>query len=136
MDTAVNIAYWNLHGRQLSLKGDQVLVNGKPAILFHFSGFGVPSEGKLSKHSRRQFDPQTNQIVARLVSQYEALLLAEKQKNAEHGWSGDFKFVTAPLGQRMKQASEKSGFKYTFIDDTQGFFARVGRFFDRTLQGI
>ena len=53
-DPTYNVAYWNLHERQLSRseRGDW-LINGAPLVFFHFSGFDAAKERSLSKHQDR-----------------------------------------------------------------------------------
>jgi hypothetical protein len=137
MNPAVNIAYWNLHGRRLSEQSDRFLVNdGLPALLFHFSGFNIPSGGMLSKHSNRRFDDTTESVIAKLVPMYENLLLQSRQHYKTLGLIAEFKFATTPLGIRMSQASKLWDFNSVYIDDTKGFFARAGRYLDRMIFSI
>jgi glycosyltransferase involved in cell wall biosynthesis/2-polyprenyl-3-methyl-5-hydroxy-6-metoxy-1,4-benzoquinol methylase len=50
-DPGYNVAYWNLHARDLSVDGSRYLVNdGIPLRFFHFSGFDVNKPWLLSKH--------------------------------------------------------------------------------------
>ncbi len=52
-DQTYNVAYWNLHARQLTLRGKTYLVNGRPLAFFHFSGFNPTRTRELSKHQTR-----------------------------------------------------------------------------------
>lgn len=52
-DPTYNVAYWNLHARQLTKRGHQYLVNGRPVAFFHFSGFSPLKPDILSKHQTR-----------------------------------------------------------------------------------
>lgn len=49
-DPGYNVAYWNLHGRDLVFDGQRYQVNGVPLRFFHFSGFDVRTPWLLSKH--------------------------------------------------------------------------------------
>jgi glycosyltransferase involved in cell wall biosynthesis len=49
-DPTCNVAYWNLHERDLQWDGRQYLVNGRPLTFFHFSGFDSKRPYLLSKH--------------------------------------------------------------------------------------
>lgn len=50
-----NVAYWNLHERQLlaTSAGPGYEVNGMPLVFFHFSGVDVSNPTELSKHQTR-----------------------------------------------------------------------------------
>ncbi len=49
-DPACNVAYWNLHERELTWDGHRYRVNGEPLKFFHFSGFDADEPHLLSKH--------------------------------------------------------------------------------------
>src|SRR5262249_8505677 len=38
-DDTYNVAWWNIHHREVSRRGEQFLVNGRPLTFYHFSGF-------------------------------------------------------------------------------------------------
>ena len=42
-DTGYNVAYWNLHSREISRDNGTWLCNGRPMYFFHFSGFSLES---------------------------------------------------------------------------------------------
>jgi glycosyltransferase involved in cell wall biosynthesis len=55
-DPAYNVAYWNLHDRDVRYEEDRVPpfeVNGAPLVIFHFSGFDIYNPMKISKHDNR-----------------------------------------------------------------------------------
>ncbi len=53
-DAGVNIAYWNLHERQIEFRGGQYFVNGNSAVIFlHISGYSFEHPEQLSKHQNR-----------------------------------------------------------------------------------
>jgi glycosyltransferase involved in cell wall biosynthesis len=52
-DDTYDVAYWNLHSRDLEQHGDGVLINGRPLSFFHFSGFDPLQTRTLSKHQNR-----------------------------------------------------------------------------------
>ena len=48
-----NTAYWNLHGRTITLGDDGPKSNGEPLIFFHFSGIQPGNLERVSKHQDR-----------------------------------------------------------------------------------
>ena len=52
-DPSLNVAYWNLHERNMSIDGKSIYVNGTPLVFFHFSGFNPNKLDSLSKHQSR-----------------------------------------------------------------------------------
>ena len=49
-DPACNVAYWNLHSRDLTWTSDHYEVNGKPLRFFHYSGYELDKPHLLSKY--------------------------------------------------------------------------------------
>ena len=49
-DPAYNVAYWNLHARDLTWDGSRYMVDGAPMRFFHFSGFEFEKPWLLSRH--------------------------------------------------------------------------------------
>jgi hypothetical protein len=107
-DRGVNVAYWNLHERPLrrnAFDAALMLGDGGPLRLMHFSGFSMPSDGRLSKYSNRRFDAKTEEILADIVAEYEAAL-AESRARLGH-LSGDLGFSNLPLAKRMQLAARR-----------------------------
>lgn len=48
-----NVAYWNLHERRISYDAGTWVVEGKPLVFFHFSGYLPIAPNTLSKHQNR-----------------------------------------------------------------------------------
>ena len=73
-----NMAYWNLHERQLSPSNEVMAVNTLyPLVFFHFSGYSPLKAGILSKYQDRfSFENRTD--VARLFADYASRLLENK----------------------------------------------------------
>jgi hypothetical protein len=68
-----NLAYWNMHERELTLEGNKFLVNGQPLIFYHFSGYRTDQPGKVSVHQNR-YDMKDMPALNRLVREYDSLL--------------------------------------------------------------
>lgn len=47
----MNIAFWNLNEREIEYPDNKVLINGKPLLFFHFSGYSPDSPDLLSRNS-------------------------------------------------------------------------------------
>lgn len=105
-DRGINVAYWNLHERQLRAENGRImLATGEPLRLMHFSGFSIPSGGALTKHSCRRFDHETELVLARLIRDYE-VELTDARNRLGH-LHGDLKFCTDPLPVRLQRAAKR-----------------------------
>ena len=71
-DPTYNVAYWNLHARELTWNGCRYEVNGKPLTFFHFSGFDIKKPYLLSKHQadRPRILLSERPAVARICHEY------------------------------------------------------------------
>ncbi len=52
-DPGLNLAYWNIEGRNLVRTQDGWTIDGRPLVFFHFSGFDPNRPRILSKHQNR-----------------------------------------------------------------------------------
>ena len=70
-DPTYNVAYWNLHARDLTWS-DRYRVDGKPLTFFHFSGFDIRKPYLLSKHQgdRPRILLSERPAVARICREY------------------------------------------------------------------
>lgn len=110
-DPALNIGYFNLHERHLSEDGTGAIkVNGRNALLFHFSGFAVPTLGRLTRHANRRFSVGTEEVLGSLILKYEAEFLKESERLK--GLNGDFLFCGQSLAERMTIAARIGGISY------------------------
>ncbi len=91
LDPGCNVAYWNLHARQLRRNGDLYEVNGEPLRFFHFSGYKPDKPHVLSYHDstrpgvRPRILLSRNPDLAQLCSEYGRRVLANgfgKEKKA------------------------------------------------------
>src|SRR5438876_6992097 len=72
-----NIAYWNLHSRQVAVHGGKPTVNGAPVILFHFSGFNPLEPDLVSRHQDRYTMADLGEL-RKLFELYRERLLAHQ----------------------------------------------------------
>ena len=82
-DPGYNVAYWNLHAREVRL-GPPPTVNGRPLAFYHFSGIQLEDLGRMSKHQFR-FTLDDLPAVRELFLDYRGRLLAEGYA-AARGW--------------------------------------------------
>jgi hypothetical protein len=73
-DPGSNVAYWNLPERAVSIRGEEVLVDGVPARFFHFSGFDPVNREWLSKYASHRVEHAG--AAAAIYHRYAELLLA------------------------------------------------------------
>ena len=70
-----NVAYWNLHERNIEEKGNSYFVNKEfPLLFFHFSGYSINHPGLISRHQDR-FLMSDNLVVKKLFQLYEKALI-------------------------------------------------------------
>ena len=91
-DPGYNVAYWNLHGRELTRDGDRYLVDGVPLRFFHFSGFDVAKPGRLSSHQgdRPRVLLEDRPVLAQLCQDYTTALERaglDGRSRRPYGWS-------------------------------------------------
>lgn len=127
-DRGINVVYWNLHERPLraNTKNGKIIINsGESLKLMHFSGFTVPSGGRLSIHSSRRFDLQTEKIIKVLTANYErALIDASLDVKSV---SADRKFSELSLSKRINFTSTYQGSKVYYISLVSQFFKYIFR---------
>jgi hypothetical protein len=51
--TGYNVAYWNLHARQVSEQNSKWFINDSPLTFFHYSGFELKKPDVVSKYQNR-----------------------------------------------------------------------------------
>jgi glycosyltransferase involved in cell wall biosynthesis/SAM-dependent methyltransferase len=105
-DPGYNVAYWNLHGRNLQWTGSGYTVDRLPLRFFHFSGFDHRHPHLLSKHQLDQ--PRIllsdRSVVSRICREYAADLKrlgADDEGSSQYGWArlpGGF-----PLSRRIRR---------------------------------
>ena len=82
-DPSYNVAYWNLHGRELTYHKGRYYVDGRPLRFFHFSGFDPDHRRRLSKHQTR-IEIRRGSALARACNAYADELLANGYRKAKN----------------------------------------------------
>jgi hypothetical protein len=72
-DPSLNVAYWNIAGRDLRRDGAGWTVDGRPLGFFHFSGFNPKKSGQLSKYAP---ELQVSEDLRALLDHYATKMLA------------------------------------------------------------
>jgi hypothetical protein len=95
-----NMAYWNLHERQLSQAGDVWMVNqSNPLEFFHFSGISVDGGERISKFTDR-FDLINRPELRTILEDYRAKLIDNGFRNS---YSGKYAFGVFDNGQYISR---------------------------------
>ena len=72
-----NTAYWNLHERVVSKKGEKFFVNEQPLLFYHYSGYSMEHPDQVSRHQDRiQMDDQP--ALQEIFSIYQQALIRNK----------------------------------------------------------
>jgi len=81
-----NVAYWNLHEREITSINDRYMVNGHPAIFFHLSGFRAEEPDTFSRYSSWNFErlPILKEIIAEYLSYIPPEPLAKPDYSYDH----------------------------------------------------
>ncbi|HKV42878.1 MAG TPA: glycosyltransferase [Blastocatellia bacterium] len=94
-DTGYNVAYWNLHSREISSDNGTWLCNGSPMYFFHFSGFSLEgseiSDYVPSDVSRYSFSNRPD--LGPLFNEYKELLVRNGHRTTR-AWPYTFAYFT------------------------------------------
>lgn len=103
LDRGINVAYWNVHERQIraTTNGQLVLKSGEIVKLLHFSGFEIGGKS-LSKHLTRSLSKTTQEALESVIEEYRKDLVDAQKKYSEV--DSRMKFARGPLFFRMKLA--------------------------------
>jgi glycosyltransferase involved in cell wall biosynthesis len=111
-DPGINVAYWNLHERELRAGSDgRLLVGDAPLKFFHFSGFDPRSPVELSRHQTR-FRLRETPVLADLCSDYAKRVIAHAPRFGETRWPFDKLADGRPLThilRRLYREGERAG---------------------------
>lgn len=79
-DPGLNLAYWNLHERQLSERGGRVFSNDSALVFLHLSGFRPEQGTRLTAFDVRQPDAQQAQVLAPILRWHGEAVTGKKQQ--------------------------------------------------------
>jgi hypothetical protein len=81
-----NVAYWNLHEREITRVDNRYVVNGHPAIFFHLSGFRAEEPETFSRYSSWNFErlPILKEVIAEYLSYIPSELSAKSDYSYDH----------------------------------------------------
>lgn len=82
-DPGWNVAYWNIHSRDLRQEGDEWRVNGRPLVFFHYSGFDPRQPNEFSRHQDR-FTAKSLGDASRLLEVYREELFENGFEEVSH----------------------------------------------------
>ena len=101
-DTGYNVAYWNLHSRQLSEVGGAWKCNDCDLYFFHFSGYDPDGSG-ISTHipeSMARYRFANRSALTKLFEDYKSRLLANGHRETSR-WSYSFDYFNT--GERVPE---------------------------------
>jgi hypothetical protein len=103
LDPGLNVAFWNLHERDLQPAGDGWTVNGRPLRHFHFSGFAADDPATLTRHAM----PLPHRVTLADCPAAAPLLRAYAQALIAHGHrqlrTCTYAFATTVAGRALAQ---------------------------------
>lgn len=111
-DRGYNMAYWNLHERELSKGNEGWLVNGhSPLVFFHFSGIELHNaDGEISRYQNR-FSLASRTDLAEIFSFYrrEVLAAGYDEANREYRYSFGFFSDGTPISLLSRRICWQEG---------------------------
>ena len=114
-DPEFNVAFWNLHARDLAHDGERYTVDQRPLAFFHFSGFDPDAPEILSRYQTR-IRTSDRPALARICREY-ATALQENGYAAAHEWPYGHGFLpdgtelTTPLRRLYADADARGEFQ-------------------------
>ena len=145
-DYGVNVAYWNLHERDLVVKEEKWMSNNLPLVFFHFSGFPIKETGKLSNHA--SMPVEKGSPLAVICDAYRIRIMHNEFVVKSINVSGTYPICRYGLNKRIKKAmliQDGNGENLAESLIFTGFLSRIGnkldfyfssRFLMKTLQRI
>jgi hypothetical protein len=109
----LNVAFWNLHERQLSIDQDNFFINKLPLVFFHFSAFNPRQPELLTKEQNTNLEYKSNNSVRALLSMYRQQLLAnnyEKFSQVPFAFARDNSDALRALGNEIARKENLLGY--------------------------
>ncbi|MBI2708668.1 MAG: hypothetical protein HYX34_03115 [Actinobacteria bacterium] len=105
-DPTYDVAYWNLHERATSWDGERLLVGGRPARCFHYSGLTDAAPWSLSRFmgDRPRLELRDEPAVARLCRRYLDQL---RSLDADGDRSIPYAFAATASGLRVDRRARR-----------------------------
>ncbi len=130
-DPGYNVSYWNIRNRELSKKNSNYYINSKKLIFFHFSGFSLNLENKLSNYSN--FYLSENTLIKEIFEDYKT-----KYINLKIPFKNLFSYPLCKnnLNQRIQKRSKYLGITLFGSDYKGGLFSKLGNKIDSLLAKI
>ncbi len=130
----MNVAYWNLPERELSVQDGRYFVNGMPLVFFHFSGFDGLQRNRLSKHADVIVAPGS--ALADICAQYQEELTAAARLGPALAGLGTLPCAGGSLQERIDRGSAINRIDIGPPGVTRGTFARIGGKMDFMLRRL
>ena len=132
-DHGYDVAYWNVHARELSERDGRVWIDGVPLRFYHYSGFDPEKPHALSKHQTR-IRLSDQPVLARMCASYAEKLISAGHRDAR---SWPYRYVRlgdgTPIGPMIRIAyrdarEEGVGFGSVFTEEgASAFFDYLNR---------
>jgi glycosyltransferase involved in cell wall biosynthesis/SAM-dependent methyltransferase len=128
-DHGYDVAYWNVHSRELTERDGSYFVDGVPLRFYHYSGFDPETPHVLSKHQDRVLLSERPALAA-LCEAYAEKLLAAGHREARD-WPYVYKRLAdgTPLDSRLRKAyrdARESGAEFDSIFEPEGARQFIG----------
>ncbi|MCB9225111.1 MAG: putative nucleotide-diphospho-sugar transferase [Crocinitomicaceae bacterium] len=103
----LNVAYWNLHERNVQVENDKASVNGEALICYHFSGFRLTRPDLVSIHQEKySFDNHKN-LVPLFKAYYQKWTNSKHSKYNDYTYSYEDSGLKDKVGKRIKDKARK-----------------------------
>jgi hypothetical protein len=130
----LNVGYWNIRQRQLTRDRGEFRINGKPLLVFHFSGFNPAEPSMLSKYFDIEVTPGS--LMDELCKAYSHELDAVAPLKAKVADLTKIMCSQDKLDDRMLKGSIDNKLSLVMPSIKTGLYSRIGRRVDFELSRI